>query len=760
MKWHEMLVGAPEYIKIKGKIAGGIRAGKRDGVYSHHHGQSSPLGAQSPAMEPCVVLDPRQRALYRDVMQHGYEILVALEFSVPKPDLLSYLDCEEEVTALDLHVSRDTPAAEHGAGAGQEEPAEEKPNTDKEHAQLPVSQGETRAANTCSERGKTFSHKPAPVKHREIHSGDRDCGKGFTQRSGLRVHGRAHTGERPHGSPTWSSHLERHMRTHTGEKPFECSECGRAFAWSSHLERHMRTHTGEKPFECSECGRAFAWSSHLERHMRTHTGEKPFECSECGRAFAWSSHLERHMRTHTGEKPFECSECGRAFAWSSHLERHMRTHTGEKPFECSECGRAFTWSSHLERHMRTHTGEKPFECSECGRAFAWSSHLERHMRTHVTTHVTTVTAGDEEGVQAAQEPPPAPRKCADCGTSLNHRTDSRHFKHKATQTLLAGTHPAPRPHSCEQCGKCFSSSSGLLKHQRVHGSERLRPCPLCPRRCRCSTARAKQQRGHVPATEGAAKPYPCGACGKSFGWLSHLERHCRVHTGEKPFRCGECGRGFAVSCHLERHRRVHTGERPFRCGDCGKSFAASSTLLAHRRTHGAQPGRLHACPECEKGFGSLAGLERHRRLPREKPFLCGLCGKGFSWSSHYDRHRLTHTGEKPFPCAHCGKRFGRSSHRNRHQRAHAQRSPERRPDCGKAFGLGAALAAHQRLLGAGARSPLSLLPPAWWEGEARGGTGTSPELWPEEPSSAERDSLQGNAIAPTEPWVSLPPPSS
>uniref|UniRef100_A0A8D2PXR9 KRAB domain-containing protein n=1 Tax=Zosterops lateralis melanops TaxID=1220523 RepID=A0A8D2PXR9_ZOSLA len=30
------------------------------------------------AMEPYVVLDPRQRALYRDVMQESYETLMAL----------------------------------------------------------------------------------------------------------------------------------------------------------------------------------------------------------------------------------------------------------------------------------------------------------------------------------------------------------------------------------------------------------------------------------------------------------------------------------------------------------------------------------------------------------------------------------------------------------------------------------------------------------------------------------------------------------
>lgn len=35
-------------------------------------------GLVAPAMEPYVLLDPRQRALYRDVMQESYETLMAL----------------------------------------------------------------------------------------------------------------------------------------------------------------------------------------------------------------------------------------------------------------------------------------------------------------------------------------------------------------------------------------------------------------------------------------------------------------------------------------------------------------------------------------------------------------------------------------------------------------------------------------------------------------------------------------------------------
>ncbi|XP_019896509.2 zinc finger protein 574 isoform X2 [Esox lucius] len=133
-------------------------------------------------------------------------------------------------------------------------------------------------------------------------------------------------GKKLNSPANWRLHQLSHGLVPRGTS-HPCPTCGKVFVSSSGVALHQRIHTGERPFPCNLCGKRFRQNTHLRDHLRTHTGERPFRCEVCNKGFVQSMHLAEHRRTHTGERPYVCLVCAKAFKTFSNLRNHRKTHT-------------------------------------------------------------------------------------------------------------------------------------------------------------------------------------------------------------------------------------------------------------------------------------------------------------------------------------------------------------------------------------------------------------------------------------------------
>ncbi|EAT40364.1 AAEL007896-PA, partial [Aedes aegypti] len=300
--------------------------------------------------------------------------------------------------------------------------------------------------------------------------------------------------------------LDSHLATHVGTSAQKCNLCDFPITTVRSLNMHLRTiHFRKgKRIPCEECRkdnkvREFSSNFKLQAHIKSYhekiveVQEKKHICTYCGKAFSRGTHLRMHENIHTKAILYNCKQCPFAATSRSGLLRHLRIHTAEKPFKCDECDASFNQSNALHSHKTAkHSDERPFACDICGNAkrFKTKYILQSHMKMHEKSDTDSITKG---------------------------RQKNRHVeKHEKTKAL------PEKERLCNECGKTFQTSTAYHRHRQTH-------IDIVCKECGKSFSTSRTLRLHLLTVHLKSRPYKCDKCESSFGQLTSLNAHMKIH---------------------------------------------------------------------------------------------------------------------------------------------------------------------------------------------------------------------------------------
>ncbi|XP_045512531.1 zinc finger protein 879-like isoform X1 [Pieris brassicae] len=368
---------------------------------------------------------------------------------------------------------------------------------------------------------------------------------------------------------------------------------------------------------------------------------------------------------------FKCQMCYKCFSNDKLWQMHKERHDlSAGEAECEICKLRFSRAA-LKRHMYS-VHSKKYLCKQCPFIASTFNRAKQHMLQH-------------KGVKY---------KCPHCDEVTNNlNAILGHVRKRHASDIL-----------CRFCGLPFVSRMGLIRHKALMHRDRdeiteIEDNPEAPHCSECDMKFANEEafkrhrltaRKHKDATKNTIG---CRECGETFANKKDRREHSSIYhkrthvskptPAEWPDKCPLCSEVITSARSLWAHFRMnhpyeeYPRERPFICDVCGMRMRYKKGLEAHMYTHLKE--KPFKCLRCGKGFNSAGNLATHHGSVHSdlRPYVCTVCNRAFKKKNTLRCHFMTHTGEKPYRCEICGHAFTQSNSCKSHiRKVHGEQPPK------------------------------------------------------------------------------------